>query len=347
MDRESEQILEKLNEIEAENSLMRDWQSSINKLCHQMLETIEQLKSEIEIKNQQIDYLSKYGLLNRYRIDSLPYEMQDPDYISFFFKPHILSKEETRILVIDEHKSIARFGDGEFAAISGGHRWNFQDESLLLKEKLLNVLNSEHTELLIGLNPTFYSNLLDVDEIVADGVRAYMTPSTRRFHAEILDPQKIYADALFNSLDTVDDVERLKMLWGGKDCVIIEGKHTLNGIGNDLFDNCKTLERIICPAENAIDRYEAIMNEAIKQPKEKLVLISLGPTATALAYDLSLEGYQAVDIGHIDMNYEKYIRGTKDVFIPYKYCTVDEITRRQIETSNDPLYASQIIAVIE
>ena len=37
--------------------------------------------------------------------------------------------------------------------------------------------------------------------------------------------------------------------------------------------------------------------------KEYLVLLSLGPCATVLAYDLSKKGYQALDIGHLPNSY--------------------------------------------
>ena len=34
----------------------------------------------------------------------------------------------------------------------------------------------------------------------------------------------------------------------------------------------------------------------------------MGPTATVLAYDLSMHGIQALDIGHIDIEYEWYLK---------------------------------------
>lgn len=43
-------------------------------------------------------------------------------------------------------------------------------------------------------------------------------------------------------------------------------------------------------------------------------------TATVLAYDLSLYGYQAVDIGHIDIEYEWLRMGAKTkVPVPGKF----------------------------
>lgn len=35
-----------------------------------------------------------------------------------------------------------------------------------------------------------------------------------------------------------------------------------------------------------------------------LVLISLGPTATVLSYDISKHGIRCIDTGHIDIEYE-------------------------------------------
>ena len=51
-----------------------------------------------------------------------------------------------------------------------------------------------------------------------------------------------------------------------------------------------------------------------------LILISLGPTATVLAYDLIEFGHQIIDFGHFDIQYEYYLRNaTKKIKIPNKY----------------------------
>ena len=58
----------------------------------------------------------------------------------------------------------------------------------------------------------------------------------------------------------------------------------------------------------------------IQSDKKHLVLIALGPTATVLAYDLSNLGYQAIDIGHTDIQYELFLRNATDMIqIPYKF----------------------------
>ena len=112
----------------------------------------------------------------------------------------------------------------------------------------------------------------------------------------------------------------MKQIWEGRDIVIVEGEKTRVGIGNDLLNNAKSIKRMICPAENAFKIYDKILNAVLKVSKDKLILISLGPTATVLAYGLANLGYQAVDIGHTDIQYELYLRNTTEMIqIPNKY----------------------------
>lgn len=340
MDEKYLEIEKRVEELQAENESMKAWQEETLKLLSKMLDTIEQQKKDL--RNVQ-----QYAFINRIRIESMPYEVRDTEFKSKIFIPNILSKPETRRTIIEQHKCFSRFGDGEFAIIAGVGRWNFQTPSEKLADKLRNVLKSKDEEILLGLQKRFYGSLENLSETDADGVRAYMRPEVRKMHAELLDSNRIYGDALIHEITTQQEADELREIWDNKDCVFIEGEHTGMGVGNNLFDNAKSIGRIIAPAENAIDKYEEIMNAAVKIPKNKLIMLALGPTATALAYDLCKEGYWAIDIGHIDLYYEKFIRGLnciEDVSIPYKYCSWDEIgERRQIDKIIDPVYEQQII----
>ena len=75
-------------------------------------------------------------------------------------------------------------------------------------------------------------------------------------------------------------------------------------MGNDLLSNAKSIRRIICPAENAYNVLDKIKNSIHKNiEKDTLIVSALGPTASILAAQLCDEGYQFVDIGHVDVEY--------------------------------------------
>lgn len=344
------ELEKRIEDLEKENQALVKWQSEVNGLLSQLIQIIEGRKVTDENTEAQIAAIYKMARINRYRIDSLPYEMAAPDYRVDVIYPKMLSIEETLRLIIEEKKSIARLGDGEFAAIAGTKRWNFQGESEELGKRLREVLEVDVPDLLVGLNPNFYSSLQGLEEDDADGVRAYMRPMVRRFHSELLKEDKIYANAVMHRMDNDEDVCLLKKIWEGRKVTVIEGQYTRMGVGNDLLDGALEVKRILAPSESAFDRYQDIYDEALKRDKDTLFLISLGPTATVLAYDLCKAGYQAVDIGHIDLIYEKYLRGLSSLYevnIPYKYCNSDEIgDRRQIEDVKDEQYEKQIVAKV-
>ena len=51
-----------------------------------------------------------------------------------------------------------------------------------------------------------------------------------------------------------------------------------------------------------------------------MFLLAIGPSSGVLAYDLSRRGIQAVDVGHVDLEYEWFLagKGTR-VEVPNKY----------------------------
>ena len=128
--------------------------------------------------------------------------------------------------------------------------------------------------------------------------------------------------------------------------MIIEGDKSRLGVGNDLFDNMKSIQRVICPAINAFNYYENIINTIkTKVTKDKLILIALGPTATVLAYDLFKLGYRVIDIGHIDIEYEWYLRKAKSrIKINNKF--VNEAGGYQEAFSNDMNYNKYFLQIL-
>ena len=84
-----------------------------------------------------------------------------------------------------------------------------------------------------------------------------------------------------------------------------------------------------------------------KIDKKKLILLALGPTATVLAYDLYKLGYQIVDVGHIDIEYEWFLRNTtQKISIKNKYVAEVNGDSNIFTKVKDKKYYNQIISKI-
>ena len=140
---------------------------------------------------------------------------------------------------------------------------------------------------------------------------------------------------------------KIQQIWNNEDLLFIEGEQSRLGVGNQLFDNTKSVKRILCPSLHAFSRYDEILeyvSENIK--KDTLVLLALGPTATALAWDLAKLGFWAIDIGHIDIEYEWMNMGATEK-VPVKNKFVGDIMAFN-EESNIELeaYEKSILKII-
>jgi len=248
--------------------------------------------------------------------------------------------------------SLSRFGDGEFGVMFGS-RIHYQNRCGELAERLKEVIASDISNLLIGLPPCFAS----LDNYVPPAInfwRKWMSKKRERVYS-YLDMDRVYYNAffsrvyiLFNKTDELykncgDYFEKIKKIWADRDLVICEGEGTRFGMFNDLLDGAKSISRILCPARSAFDKYDEILSAFNDISRDKLVLTALGPTATVLAYDLCNAGYQAIDIGLLDVDYEWFSR--KDVAgTPLKFKYVDGSSEgRKIHRLEDPEYKRQII----
>ena len=141
-------------------------------------------------------------------------------------------------------------------------------------------------------------------------------------------------------------LNKILQIWEGRDVVIVEGTGTRMGINNDLLKNTNSIRRIVCPSKNAFDVYNQILdfiNDNID--KGSLILCALGMTATVLAYDLSIKGFQALDIGHVDIEYEWFIMKAKDK-CTIKGKAVNECGENCPEDIESSYYRNQIIKTI-
>jgi len=277
-------------------------------------------------------------------------------YIELLNKIKILSSDETLDEIIYHNKSIVRYGDGEFNILNKRKRCSYQRINGKLSERLKEVLQSNEEGLLIGISDSINTKNLKKLNGEFRGIFKRFVYRNKFSLLKLLDRNKQYYSANIsrfyiyykNRSQSYNYVKKLKKLWNNRDILIVEGEQTRLGVNNDLFNNTRSIERILCPTENAFNVYDKIVNETVKNDRNKLVLISLGPTATVLAYDLYKQGFQAIDIGHVDVEYEWFLKGARRrTKLANKYVNGVRNGSRNIQAVEDETYYSQIIAKIK
>ncbi|MCI6762941.1 MAG: GT-D fold domain-containing glycosyltransferase, partial [Lactobacillus johnsonii] len=139
----------------------------------------------------------------------------------------------------------------------------------------------------------------------------------------------------------------LKQIWKEKDILIVEGALTRSGVGNDLFDNTKSVKRILAPSRNAYQKVNKIEQMIRENAEDRLVLLMLGPTAKVIVDDLQDLDNQLIDLGHIDSEYEWFKMGaTYKVKLKNKH-TAEFNFDENIEAVHDQTYENEIIGKIE
>ena len=267
--------------------------------------------------------------------------------------PQIDSVENTCAKIIADRCSISRYGDGEFEIILG-NKAVYQHGNAQLAIRLKDILTSDLENHIVAIADD-YGTMKGLRKENKNVIRKYMTEEKREEHYTLLDMDRKYYNAYISRPYVIyphDETEKarkrfddLKQIWDKQDILFVEGDKTRMGIGNDLFDNARKIERIIAPNENAFDVYDEIYDAALEYGKNKVILIALGPTATVLAYDLAKEGYWALDIGHLDLEYEWFLKGKGYSYIPHKYNN-EMLGDTRVEEIFDKSYESSILAKI-
>lgn len=290
-----------------------------------------------------------------HKIKSLCYKYFIIPFLHFKLRDYKIADSTSTINYIIKNKcSVSRYGDGEFNIIQGIGN-GFQEYNLELSKRLNEILMLESTKKHIICVPyTLKTTKGNVK--YTKHFWGYYLALNKEFIFNKLSPNKQYFDTQMTRFyieykskkHCKSHIDLLKQIWNKRDILIVEGSQTRSGVGNDLYSNSNSIKRILCPAENAYDKYEIIFN-SIKSnaTTDTLILMSLGMTATVLAYDLSLIGYQAIDLGHLDIEYEWFLTGaTKKIPIKNKY--VNEAgNKNNIEECNDELYLTQIVEIIQ
>lgn len=230
----------------------------------------------------------------------------------------VYSVEETLDKMLEGPVSVSRFGDGELHWMCMDEQDSFQRNSPELSLRLREVLSSRLEGHIVCLPPELAAPQRDA---VPSSVRYWKrtVAACGRRWAGLIDLDRPYYNAsvsrLYIKYRSAAAAEacfpRWKQLWDRREVLLIEGEQTRFGVGNDLLANAARVQRLLAPARNAFDRYAGILEQGRRLGAGKLILIALGPAATVLAYDLARCGCWAVDVGHLDIEYDWFRMGTE------------------------------------
>ena len=272
----------------------------------------------------------------------------------------IMSTQKTIDYIINNRCAISRFGDGELQLmLNKDASIGFQDTNALLSQRLRDVFQKPPSNLLICM-PRYMNSTRGCTPVCRKywrdwGVYGDMHQRTVEFIRSKIGRKYCFGDALLTRpyIDQLNPPKAqktfasLRRIWEGRNLLFIEGNKTRLGIGNDLFSNAHSIKRIIAPPTNAFDVYGELVSTVISLHSDELVLIALGPTATVLAADLAYQGIQALDIGHVDIEYEWFLqKATNKAAIFGKY-TNENQHGSIVADCMDETYLSQIIAEVK
>ena len=221
--------------------------------------------------------------------------------------PYVLTEIET-LDYLSRGYSIARYGDGEFNLCTGG-RAKLEAHDTGLAADLRMILQSYNRKCVVGI-PRF--------ESLTEEKKAFWQKYKDEKFNDLYRENKVYASSFVTRPDNAPSINnhcywhRVKQLWDGKNVVLVEGNDPVFAFNKGgLLDNADRIKTIKAPSHNAYGHFKLILDKC-KAESPDLFILSLGATATVLAYSLTLYGHQALDLGHMGFLYEKcYLRGLK------------------------------------
>lgn len=228
------------------------------------------------------------------------------DDVTHFSSAHQLNFEDTMFRLIDGTTSLARFGDGELLSmLRPGYDLYFQRTTPELSAELRGIWTMQN---------------LDVDSLmlgfpdVSKGpywadVWANAWPDLRQIsRTDITYGNTHVTRPRYFSRLGQRGVDLWRQVWAGKSVCIVTGTGSRFVPITELFDSAASVSREDAPPADAYTHVDALEQRLLARPAD-IFLLSLGPTATALAARLSRRGRRAIDIGHITSSYRTVFLG--------------------------------------
>lgn len=262
----------------------------------------------------------------------------------------LMDNIETLNYILERRCSVIRFGDGELVYING-RGFPFQKYDKSLSDRIKECLQCSNDNILICLPEPIFS----CKKLVCESKWhwTYIKAQNFKLYSSLILEKKTYGNSFISrpymvyrdKSESAKCFELLKKLWDKKNILIVEGEYSRNGIGNNLFENATSIRRILVPSSHAFSYYEEILEASQKYAsniENLLVLVSLGPAAKPLVWDLAQSGIWTIDIGHIDSEYEWFIKKAKKR-IPISGKHTAELLDTNVGKCNDRGYLETII----
>lgn len=233
-------------------------------------------------------------------------------YFNYFLRHYLFSfsygdykflrGQETLDYLRERKKSFIRLGDGEMAILYGFDVY-FQRYSDGLRDALLKILAEYDQDgpYLLGL-PIDFIERLSKDRFSQDKTLKCFKLS-EAFLRDKLKKNNVYGDSLLFWDNLKKDWDFFKPLWEGKTAVLVGSMSKY--FQKDDFPGASESFIVETPQKDAFEELGRIKDDVNKLEASKkiekdktVILVSLGPAAKPLAYDLSREGWIVYDTGH-------------------------------------------------
>lgn len=231
------------------------------------------------------------------------YNFVSDKYLVYYKDYNFLDYKETIDNIINNHKSIVRFGDEIIDMFNGiglyYDDWH-QKYDKKLSERLEQVLRCKNPKLLIGLHWQFFTKTND--ELKKSGIPKQIWTNSKVFIKDYLHEDVTYGSALCfqPKYNKSLDLQKILKYFKTKN-VIIVAKETKRFKGINFG---KTTDFVECPPNNSWQKYDDILdntNYLVDYKKYKksdiLFLISISSASKVMVFDLMNAGYQAWDTG--------------------------------------------------
>lgn len=219
-------------------------------------------------------------------------------YVHPFSKKLLIRNELDSVqMILNRKASLCRFGDAEIEVIYGRDHFA-QRYSKRLANLLLESLRNQNGNFLVGV-PNW-------DGLEFSSLEKQLHWRRLRIVADrYMDVRKEYLSSFVSRLFGVRDVDWKKVckvweqIWSGRRVMLVTSNPRL--ADSLLLQSAASISLRLIDQVDAFSQYDVIKDEMIKwaEKDSDIVLVAAGVMATALAYELSQNNIQCLDIGSL------------------------------------------------